>query len=291
MNNKYSIAWEVVTGCTKYSPCCLNCFGEADAAASLEMGNYRYTNGFKVTLHEKDITRFAHFNHQPCHVLVAPTSDLFHKDIPDDYILEVFKAIGRRRKTSKKIRNSHIRIITKRSERMMEFTREYAIKALRGNKVSLVVTIDTPDYYYRIDHLRKTEGGSKTIIISPLLCRFPNLPLEGVHAVSVCAGELGDESRPYDIEWAYEIMEQCRRARVRFGFTQIKTILTPEDSFRQSLIFQLIEPTNGILTIPGVGHPKAWEFIALKKQLADLPIDELQAKVRQVAPEFLDPAL
>jgi len=232
-------------------------------------------------LHENDIERLDYFAKKACYVLVAPTSDLFHKDIPEDFIVEVFKAIDRNLH-----RGSIFRILTKRSERMMELTRKYDFDALNYRNVVVGVTVDSPDYYYRIEHLRKAKGLHKGVGISPLLCRFPDLPVKGLTEVAIC-DELGDNPRPFNSEWMREIQAQCQEAGVYcrdyrnqcFPFWQ---------HWHLSLIFQLIEPTNGVMAVPGWSHPKAQEFAMLYQQLKDLPIPELQALVREKTPEFFE---
>ncbi len=199
--------WNPVTGCSKVSPGCKNCYAERLAARLQAMGNPRYKNGFTTTLHFDQLTlplRWA----QPRQIFVNSMSDLFHEAVPDDYILRVFETMVKA--------DWHVfQILTKRAERLAEI----APKLPWPDNVWQGVSIENADYTWRIAHLVKVPAAVRFLSVEPLLGPIPKLPLKGISWVIV-GGESGPDFRPVNAEWVRQIRDQCLRAKVPFFFKQ-----------------------------------------------------------------------
>ena len=199
--------WNPVTGCSKVSPGCKNCYAERLAARLHAMGNPRYQNGFEVTLHEDQLTLPLRWK-QPRKIFVNSMSDLFHEAVPDDFILKAFKIMERA--------DWHLfQILTKRADRLAEL----ASKLPWPDNVWQGVSVENVDYTGRIDSLLKVPAAVRFISVEPLLGPIPSLPLTGISWVIV-GGESGPNHRPIEKGWVRGIRDQCRRAKVPFFFKQ-----------------------------------------------------------------------
>jgi len=199
--------WNPVTGCSKVSPGCKNCYAERLAARLLAMGNPRYRNGFDVTLHQDQLTLPLRWK-QPRRIFVNSMSDLFHEDVPDSFIHHVFKVMAQA--------HWHIfQVLTKRAERLAKLAPQ-----LRWSKnIWQGVSVENSDYTWRIDHLRKVPAEVRFISVEPLLGPISDLPLQGISWVIV-GGESGPGFRPVQPAWVREIRSQCTRSGVPFFFKQ-----------------------------------------------------------------------
>ena len=199
--------WNPVTGCSKVSPGCKNCYAERLAARLHAMGNPRYQNGFEVTLHEDQLTLPLRWK-QPRKIFVNSMSDLFHEAVPDDFILKAFKIMERA--------DWHLfQILTKRSDRLAEL----ASKLPWPDNIWQGVSVENADYTSRIDSLLKVPAAVRFISVEPLLGPIPSLPLTGISWVIV-GGESGPNHRSIEKGWVRGIRDQCRRAKVPFFFKQ-----------------------------------------------------------------------
>ena len=199
--------WNPVTGCSKISPGCSNCYAERMAKRLQAMGQPNYRNGFKVTLH-KHIMDIPLQWKTPQLVFVNSMSDLFHEDVPFKFIQNVFEIMGKA--------NWHIfQILTKRSHRIIELNSEIEWKP----NIWLGVSVETQDYTYRIDHLKQTNAKIKFISFEPLLGHISNLNFNGIDWVIV-GGESGPKSRPMHQSWVEEIQIQCKKSEIPFFFKQ-----------------------------------------------------------------------
>lgn len=199
--------WNPVTGCTKVSPGCKHCYAERLALRLQKMGNPRYRNGFKVTLHE-DLLDLPLRWKRPSLIFVNSMSDLFHEEVPFDFIQRVFKTMERA--------NWHVfQVLTKRSHRL----KELAPKLPWPPNVWMGVSVETAKYYERIHHLREVPAAVRFLSCEPLLGPLEHLPLDGIHWVIV-GGESGPNARPMKEEWVLSIKDQCERAGVPFFFKQ-----------------------------------------------------------------------
>jgi protein gp37 len=199
--------WNPVTGCTKISPGCKNCYAERLAFRLKEMGNARYANGFKLTLHP-DVLGLPLRWAKPKMIFVNSMSDLFHESVPEDYIREVFRVM-------EKASWHKFQILTKRADRLarLAHTLSWPPHIWQG------VSVESKEYVKRVALLRKVPATIRFLSIEPLLGLIPRLPLEGIHWVIV-GGESGPGHRPINIEWVRDIRTQCVSASVPFFFKQ-----------------------------------------------------------------------
>ncbi|MBN1211466.1 MAG: phage Gp37/Gp68 family protein [candidate division Zixibacteria bacterium] len=199
--------WNPVTGCSKVSPGCKHCYAERMAKRLHAMGQPNYSNGFKVTTHEKGLELPLRWK-KPQTIFVNSMSDLFHEDVPVSFIQKVFRVM----------REAHwhrFQILTKRSERLLKMN----TKIKWSPNIWLGVSVENEKYNYRIDHLRDTDAQIKFISFEPLLDSVGGLDLEGIDWVIV-GGESGPKARPLREEWVLEILYQCQTAKVPFFFKQ-----------------------------------------------------------------------
>ena len=199
--------WNPVTGCTKVSPGCKHCYAERFAIRLQRMGNPRYRNRFAVTLHP-DLLELPLRWKTPSVVFVNSMSDLFHEDIPEEFILSVFKIM-------ETAHNHVFQILTKRSQRLLELS----AKLPWPPNIWVGVSVETKTYYYRITHLIQVPAVIRFLSCEPLLGPLDNLPLRGIHWVIV-GGESGPGARPMRREWVLSIRDQCRKAGIPFFFKQ-----------------------------------------------------------------------
>ena len=199
--------WNPVTGCTKISSGCANCYAERMALRLKAAGNPSYVNGFSVTMHEDILDRPLEWK-KPQTIFVNSMSDLFHEDIPTEFIIRVFDVMRRA--------DWHrFQILTKRSGRMLELSP----KLPQMPHIWLGVTVEAKDYTFRIDHLKKANAKVKFLSLEPLLSPISNLHLEGIDWVIV-GGESGQGARPLKEEWVIDIRNQCASRNVPFFFKQ-----------------------------------------------------------------------
>jgi len=199
--------WNPLTGCTKISPGCKHCYAERMAKRLQGMGQPNYANGFTLTLHENALEKPLEWK-KPQTIFVNSMSDLFHKDVPIEFILSVFDIMRHA--------NWHtFQVLTKRAERLEELSPliEWPDNVWMG------VSVETSDYTYRIDHLRRTGAKIKFLSLEPLLGPLHNLKLDGIQW-AIIGGESGPGARPLEPVWVADIRDQCIRAKVPFFFKQ-----------------------------------------------------------------------
>jgi protein gp37 len=199
--------WNPVTGCDDASPGCENCYARRMAHRLQAMGAYNYRNGFQVTLQPQMLGRPLTWR-KPQRVFVNSMSDLFHVDVPKDYVHKVFDVMVA-------AHWHQFQVLTKRSGRLSKLSRELPWP---GN-VWMGVSVENADYGRRIDHLRKTGAQVKFLSLEPLIGPLPNLDLQHIDWVIV-GGESGPGARPMDPAWVREIRDQCMGAGVAFFFKQ-----------------------------------------------------------------------
>jgi len=199
--------WNPVTGCTKISSGCAHCYAERMARRLKAMGQPNYRNGFRVTVHEHALELPLSWK-KPQVIFVNSMSDLFHEDVPVDFILRVFEVIQRS--------DWHLfQVLTKRSGRLAELA---PLLPWPGN-VWMGVTVESAEHVNRVDDLRPVPASVRFLSLEPLLGPVPGLDLDGIDWVIV-GGESGPGARPMAETWALDIREQCRRAGVPFFFKQ-----------------------------------------------------------------------
>ncbi len=199
--------WNPLTGCNKISPGCKHCYAERMAKRLHAMGQPNYINGFKLTMHPQVLEKPLEWK-TPQVIFVNSMSDLFHKDVPLDFIQQVFDVM-------KRAHWHQFQVLTKRSERLLELSP----KLEWVDNIWMGVSVENADYTFRIDHLRKTGARIKFLSVEPLLGPIPKMNLKGINWVIV-GGESGPGARPLEREWVVDIKNQCIKARVPFFFKQ-----------------------------------------------------------------------
>jgi protein gp37 len=201
------VSWNPVTGCSKVSPGCKHCYAERMAKRLQAMGQPNYVNGFQVTTHEHMLDHPLRWK-KPRLVFVNSMSDLFHKDVPVEFIQRVFD-------TMRRAEQHQFQVLTKRSERLLELDP----KIDWPPNVWMGVSVENDDYTSRIDDLRATNAHIKFLSLEPLLGPLPELDLSGIDWVIV-GGESGPGARPMAEEWVSDIRDQCIAAQIPFFFKQ-----------------------------------------------------------------------
>ncbi len=199
--------WNPVTGCTKVSPGCKNCYAERMAKRLQAMGHLNYVNGFQVATHERALELPLRWKSRQ-DIFVNSMSDLFHNKVPLNFIEKVFDIMHRA--------NWHrYQILTKRSTRLLELSNHLPW----GEHIWMGVSVETDKYVRRIDDLRKTGAQVKFLSLEPLLGPLPKLDLVGIDWVIV-GGESGPGARLMRKEWVLDIRDQCLNASLPFFFKQ-----------------------------------------------------------------------
>jgi protein gp37 len=199
--------WNPLTGCSKVSPGCQNCYAEVMAKRLQASGNPNYRNGFKLTMHEH-LLKVPLSWKKPRIVFVNSMSDLFHEDVSVEFIMKTFEVM----------RQAHwhrFQILTKRAQRLAELDE----KINWTPNIWMGVSVENQDYTFRIDYLRKTRAHVKFVSFEPLLEPLPHLNLRGIDWVIV-GGESGPRARPMSPGWVKDIRDQCLHSSVPFFFKQ-----------------------------------------------------------------------
>lgn len=199
--------WNPVTGCSKVSQGCKHCYAERMAKRLVAMGNPRYINGFKVTLHE-DLVNLPFSWKKPRKVFVNSMSDLFHEEVPLEFIQKVFSTMNNTPQHT-------YQILTKRSNRL----RELSPFLNWTPNIWMGVSVENSDVEYRIDDLRETGALIKFLSCEPLLGPLQGMNLDNIDWVIV-GGESGPKARPIKEDWVWDIKLQCERNNVAFFFKQ-----------------------------------------------------------------------
>lgn len=199
--------WNPVTGCTKISPGCAHCYAERMALRLQAMGQANYKNGFRVTTHEHALALPLRWR-KPQAIFVNSMSDLFHEDVPLDFMQKVFAVM-------QQAYWHRFQVLTKRSARLVEL----APALTWPENVWMGVTVENADYVHRIDQLRRVDAALRFLSIEPLLGQMPIMNLSEIDWVIV-GGESGPGARPMAVEWVRGVQEQCSRANIPFFFKQ-----------------------------------------------------------------------
>lgn len=200
--------WNPTTGCTKISPGCKHCYAEVMAHRLQAMGAPGYANGFKLALHPERLLQPLQ-RKKPTVYFVNSMSDLFHEDIPDRFLDQVFSVI---RQTP----HHTYQILTKRAERLPEY---FAKRSCPIN-VWLGVSVENRKYGVpRIAQLRQVDAHIRFLSVEPLLEDLGKLDLHDIHWVIV-GGESGHKARPMREEWALNVKRQAEAAGAAFFFKQ-----------------------------------------------------------------------
>jgi len=199
--------WNPSIGCNKISSGCKFCYAESFAKRLQAMGMQDYTDGFKFKILPHRLGEPLKTK-KPTKFFVNSMSDLFHEDMPHEYLDEIFSVIQNT--------PQHIyQILTKREKKMAEYCQN---KVLPPN-VWLGVTVEDAKYKYRIPVLQGINAFVRFISFEPLIGSVGNLDLSGIQW-AIIGGESGKKARPMKVQWVEEIFEQCKKQGVSFFFKQ-----------------------------------------------------------------------
>jgi len=201
------MSWNPTTGCDKISAGCKFCYAEVMSKRLQAMGQSKYRNGFELTLHPDTLT-IPYTWKNPGIVFVNSMSDLFHTNIPLDYIQEVFRVM--------KENHMHtFQVLTKRAEILVRYN---SLLDWTPN-IWMGVTVENQKVIERIDYLRNTGAFIKFLSLEPLIGPIQDLNLHNIDWMIV-GGESGPRARPMKKEWVLDIKDQCEKADVKFFFKQ-----------------------------------------------------------------------
>jgi protein gp37 len=201
------MTWNPTTGCNKVSAGCKFCYAEIMSKRLQAMGVEKYKDNFEVRIHDEAL-KIPYTWRKSKVVFVNSMSDLFHKDIPLDFIKKVFKVMNDN--------PQHVfQVLTKRAERLLELHNELKWT----HNIWMGVSIENDKSRKRIDYLRETNARVKFLSLEPLIGPLKKLNLDKVDWVIV-GGESGHKPRPMNPDWVIDIQEQCQKSEVAFFFKQ-----------------------------------------------------------------------
>ena len=203
--------WNPVTGCTKISLGCDNCYAERFSERFRGTPGHPFETGFDLTLRPARLQQPLAWT-RPRMIFVNSMSDLFHKEVPTTFISQVFD-------TMEQARWHQFQLLTKRSSLMRDFLRARYARRVPPSHIWLGISVEDRLRVSRIRHLQQAPAGIRFLSVEPLLGPVGTLDLTGIDWVSV-GGESGPRARPMQPEWAREIRDQCVAARVPFFFKQ-----------------------------------------------------------------------
>ena len=201
------VTWNPVTGCSKVSPGCLNCYAERMAKRLQAMGQPNYRDGFEVRTHDHMLELPFRWI-KPRMVFVNSMGDLFHEKVSDAFILSVFEVM-------EKTPQHTYQLLTKRADRLVTVA---SILPWPKN-VWMGVTVEDNEHLNRVERLREIPSTVRFLSIEPLLGPLPDLDLEGIDWVIV-GGESGPGARPMQRDWVISIRDACIRESIPFFFKQ-----------------------------------------------------------------------
>ena len=200
--------WNPITGCTKISSGCKNCYAEIMARRLQAMGQKKYINAFLPSLHEECLNEPTEWKKSST-IFVCSMGDVFHKDIPISFINKIMKTI-------KSTPQHRYQLLTKRSRRMMEYFQSHEIPP----NAWLGVTVEAKEYKNRITDLQSLENAAvRFVSFEPLLNDIETIDLSKINW-AIVGGESGVSGRPMDKLWVKNIKKQCEEQEVSFFFKQ-----------------------------------------------------------------------
>jgi protein gp37 len=198
--------WNPTTGCNKISQGCKYCYADVMTKRLKGMGQEKYKNGFELTIHPQTLDEPRKWKSSI--IFVNSMSDLFHENVPLDFIQSVFK-------TMNECPQHQFQVLTKRAERLEQLS---PLLTWTEN-IWAGVSVENQETMFRIGHLQKTGAFIKFLSCEPLLQNLPDINLMGLDWVIV-GGESGFKARPMKEDWVIDIKEQCKIANVPFFFKQ-----------------------------------------------------------------------
>lgn len=199
--------WNPVTGCLQVSPGCAHCYAKTFAERWKGIPGHPYEQGFELRLWPQRLEQPLKWT-RPRMIFVNSMSDLFHEDIPEIFVQEVFEVMGR-------ADHHTFQILTKRAERLAEM----APSLPWHSNIWMGVSIENRRFTERADYLRQVDAEVRFISAEPLLGPLVGLDLAGIHWL-IAGGESGPKHRPMNIEWVRDLRDRCTEEHVAFFFKQ-----------------------------------------------------------------------
>jgi protein gp37 len=201
------MTWNPTTGCNKISAGCKYCYAEVMSRRLQAMGIDKYKDGFKLRMHE-DALLIPYGWKSPKIVFVNSMSDMFHKDVPLEFIQRVFKTMNENPQHT-------FQVLTKRSDILLKYH-----KSLNWtHNIWMGVSVEDARVKHRIDDLRQINARTKFLSLEPLIGPLPKMNLKKIDWVIV-GGESGRKPRPMNVDWVLDIQQQCTKSKVAFFFKQ-----------------------------------------------------------------------
>jgi len=201
------MTWNPTTGCNKISAGCKYCYAEVMTRRLMAMGIDKYKDGFKIRTHEDSLNTPFEWK-KPKIVFVNSMSDLFHPEVPIEFIKKVFYVMNETPQHT-------YQVLTKRADRLFELHHQFNWT----KNIWMGVSVEDNRVTNRIDYLRRTNAKTKFLSCEPLIGPLPKLNLKKIDWVIV-GGESGRTPRPMDADWVLDIQEQCAKNKVAFFFKQ-----------------------------------------------------------------------
>lgn len=199
--------WNPVTGCTKISEGCMHCYAERMAKRLCLMGQKKYSHGFAVTVHPESLNEPLQWK-RPLSIFTCSMSDLFHEQVPDAFILQVFRVMNQAHWHT-------FQVLTKRAERLAQV----APKITWTRNIWMGVTVESQAQTKRIPYLASVNAAVRWLCIEPMVSAIPSLDLRAIHWV-ILGGESGPFARPLPEDWVVSVRDQCVANNVPFYFKQ-----------------------------------------------------------------------
>jgi len=199
--------WNPVSGCTKISRGCDNCYAERMAMRLKAMGTRGYENGFEVTMHPHALEKPLKMKKSQV-IFVNSMSDIFHEKIPDTFIFQIFEVMN-------KAHWHTFQVLTKRPKRLAKL----AAKLNWTDNIWMGVTVEANEYVDRVDYLRNCPAKIKFLSLEPLIDSVDKLDYSGIDWV-IAGGESGYGARVMQKEWVLEIRDRCENENIDFFFKQ-----------------------------------------------------------------------
>jgi protein gp37 len=203
--------WNPVTGCTKISAGCDNCYAARFSERFRGVPGHPFESGFDLTLRPERLLQPLKWK-RPRMIFVNSMSDLFHQEIPGAHIAAVFD-------TMEKAHWHIYQVLTKRSSLLQKFINKRYANRPAPSHMWFGVSVENKQAKSRITHLQKANASVRFLSVEPLIAPVGKLNLEGIHWV-IAGGESGPGARPMEREWVIDIRDQCLAAKVAFFFKQ-----------------------------------------------------------------------
>jgi protein gp37 len=203
--------WNPVTGCTKLTAGCDNCYAERFSERFRGVPDHPFSSGFDLTVRPDRLQQPLGWK-KPKRIFVNSMSDLFHKEVPRDFIDSVFDTM--------EAADWHtFQVLTKRSSLLTRYLRARYGEGLAPSHIWLGVSVEDKKNAVRLKHLYAAQASMKFVSFEPLLGPVGDLNLKGIDW-AIVGGESGPKARPMEEAWALEIRDLCKRDRVAFFFKQ-----------------------------------------------------------------------